>query len=106
MVYTIIYELKGCSMYRLVFSSLLIVLLFTACGPEPTPREKARDAQMAAMRAKMRATHGQRFAKAEDALVGNIVQEKKIVERDRKDEDDPTAYVHNGEVLSFKAEEE
>lgn len=93
-------------MYRLVFSSLLIVLLFTACGPEPTPREKARDAQMAAMRAKMRATHGQRFAKAEDALVGNIVQEKKIVESDRKDEDDPTAYVHNGEVLSFKAEEE
>ena len=93
-------------MYRLVFFPLLIVLLFTACGPEPTPREKARDAQMAAMRANMRATHGQRFAKAEDALVGNIVQDKKLAKSDRKDEDDPTAYVYNGAVLSFKAEKE
>ncbi len=93
-------------MYRLVFFPLLIVFLFTACGPEPTPREKARDEQMAAMRANMRAIHGQRFAKAEDALVGNIVQEKKIVKSDRKDEDDPTAYVYNEEVLTYKAEKE
>ncbi len=93
-------------MYRLVFFPLLIVLLFTACGPEPTPREKARDAQMAAMRAKLRATHGQRFANAEDALVGNIVQEKKIEKPDRKDEDDPTAYVYDSEVLTFEAEKE
>ncbi len=93
-------------MYRLVFFPLLIVLLFSACGLEPSPREKARDAQMAAMRAKMRAIHGQRFANAEDALVGNIVQEKKIEKRDRKDEDDPSAYIYDGEVLTFKAEKE
>ncbi len=93
-------------MYRLVFFPLLIGLVFTACGPEPSPREKARDEQMAAMRAKMRASYSQRFAHAEDALEGSVVQERKIIKSDRKDKDDPTAYVYDEEVLSDTAEKE
>jgi len=90
-------------MYRLFFP--LVLILFTACGPEPTPYEKARDESMAAMREKMRASQKRRFAQADDAYAGRIVLEAEKVHSDKKDADDPTAYVYEGEVLSTKAEE-
>ncbi len=90
-------------MYRLFFP--LILIFFTACGPEPTPFEKARDESMAQMREKMRASQKRRFAQADDAYAGRIVLEAEDMSSDRKDENDPTAYVYEGEVLTAEAEE-
>ena len=90
-------------MYKVLVSSVLIISVFTACGPEPTPYEKARDDSMAAMRAKMEARQKQRFSKTTDALVGKTTSGKKhTMHRNRLD--DPTAYVYNEEVLSKKEE--
>lgn len=89
-------------MYRIFFP--LVLILFTACGPEPTPHEKARDESMAAMRAKMEASQKRRFAKADDAYAGRTVLKTKKTSTGKKDQDDPTAYVYKGEVLSTTAE--
>lgn len=90
-------------MYKIFVSSILIISVFTGCGPEPTPYEKARDNSMAAMRAKMEARQKQRFAKTTDALCGKTTSGKKHkMKRNRLD--DPTAYVYKGNVLSKKEE--
>ncbi len=90
-------------MFKVFVSSVLIISIFSGCGPEPTPYELARDNSMAAMRAKMEARHKQRFAKTTDALYGKTTSgTKHEMQNDRLD--DPTAYVYEDEVLSIEEE--
>ncbi len=91
-------------MYKLLFFSVSISLLFTACGPEPTPQELARDKAMADMRAKMVARQKQQFATTTAGLTGKIDRHVPQEEPGLKQKDDPTAYVYKDKVLSLEEE--
>lgn len=91
-------------MNKLLFLSLSLLLFLGGCGIEPTPQEKAREASMAAMRANMEARQKQMFSKTEAALAGEAVYAPVKKRADRKNADDPTAYVYEDEVLTFKEE--
>lgn len=91
-------------MYKLLFFSVSISLLFTACGPEPTPQELARDKAMADMRAKMVARQKQQFSTTTAGLTGKIERHVSEEEPGLKEKDDPTAYVYKNKVLSFEEE--
>lgn len=91
-------------MYKLLFFSTSILLLFTACGPEPTPQELARDKAMADMRAKMVAHQKQQFSTTTAGLTGKIERHASEEEVELKRKDDPTAYVYKNKVLNLEEE--
>jgi hypothetical protein len=87
-------------MNKLLFIFLSLLLFLGGCGIEPTPQEKAREASMADMRAKMQARQKQMFSKTEAALAGEAVYAPVKKRADKKDANDPTAYVYEDEVLT------
>lgn len=91
-------------MNKLFLLSLSLLLFLGGCGIEPTPQEKAREESMAAMRANMQARQKQMFSTTEAALAGEAVYAPVKKRADRKDADDPTAYVYGDEVLTLKEE--
>ena len=91
-------------MYKRLTIGASALLLLSACGGGPTPPENTPENSMAAMRAKMEARQKQMFSKTDAALSGEAVYVPVQKKADRKDVDDPTAYVYEDEVLTFKEE--
>ena len=90
-------------MFKLLFSPLIILVLFTGCGSGPSPKGTSDEDEFARLRAKMEARQKQRFASTEAAISGR--GEKYVAKIDReKSKDDPTAYVYEDKVLTLEEE--
>ncbi|PHR59042.1 MAG: hypothetical protein COA44_02520 [Arcobacter sp.] len=84
-------------MYKLLFITSAILLLLSACGGEPTPQERERQALLD----KLQASHTDRFNRDGSH---NKDERRKRKKSQTKRLDDPTAYIYKGAVLTKKEE--
>lgn len=82
-------------MFKLLFLSLSILLLFTGCGSEPKPEKNSIEA----LRAKLESAHENRFKR--DGSHNKSIQAKSS---NFKAEDDSTAYIYEDAILNKEEE--